>query len=957
MTASQAAAVAKEDRVEQVELWQGFSQAHIADDCPSTSAFHGEASTMGDAKVRKPYTITKQRERWTEEEHQKFMDALKLYGRAWRRIEEHVGTKTAVQIRSHAQKFFSKLEREASSGVSTELSDIHIPPPRPKRKPTHPYPRKANVLFSSISSTDRECTSSLTTPSAPFVIAVGPSSVDLCLKATPSQVVPERQLPQLTSTGFEFSRECGRHVDDMQSTWNVPQISKTVALDSTMEDAALSSCRKRSNEAVEHDDCLIDVKVESLKKVPMTKSDEPAFSIEGTRPAHQFGGESMNDENIPLQKYGQKLLTAVHELVSPFHPPIQPESTDLSPNAPLDHFTAGNTLLNSQSPTQAVSLNGMYASPSIVTHAGWGHSFTPWQLMHVAPYDDPTVVATAAAAAATAAIWPGHAFGAPLHLPIRPSFNFEGPNIPVSTNGAAAAAAAAAASFAAASTWWALNGAIAHAITVPEMRVRALNGAVAHALNVPEMIVRANPAVYPDAIAGLQPECIHLSHEFNGGDHASKSPSFEQEDSTVNASQEADIHFSPPKLNDTTFVVRDQENHNPPELQDSTIIEECSRPSFGTSEVECVKKQKEVRDQKKPSNNSTMGGISCSGSKGVKKQYAIDGSSFLCCKELESESENSGGVTLCVLGASNNPSRTCVVQEGERCPSCNSPECRSRPSRVPAAQSALEQCGEDHQLNKGESTSVLDNLSKTFPLSVMCNVPQEHPVSALQVQDDKLISQGAKDGPVICKEEGASESIPSHARREVNKEVSSLRSRQTECISSCGLVDAKKSPADAPADRVSDIRYHACQSPETNSMQAHTSKCHLKEDCNVDSLQKVDIYVCEKVWEWEGKPSGIPAATPGEVETIQSTCVGNKQDSERAEETGSQINVSLVNEREHQIHDFKAHGIFPSAASNAGSNRYSGLGFVPYRRSSTDAGAISTLKSRGLCIEEKQSSY
>ncbi|KAD7117744.1 hypothetical protein E3N88_05012 [Mikania micrantha] len=96
-------------------------------------------------KIRKPYTITKQRERWTEEEHKKFLEALKLHGRAWRRIEEHVGTKSAVQIRSHAQKFFSKVVRESTSRDVNELKPIEIPPPRPKRKPLHPYPRKLSA--------------------------------------------------------------------------------------------------------------------------------------------------------------------------------------------------------------------------------------------------------------------------------------------------------------------------------------------------------------------------------------------------------------------------------------------------------------------------------------------------------------------------------------------------------------------------------------------------------------------------------------------------------------------------------------------------------------------------------------------------------------------------------------------------------------------------------------------
>eukprot|EP00878_Enallax_costatus_P018553 GHUV01019535.1.p1 GENE.GHUV01019535.1~~GHUV01019535.1.p1 ORF type:complete len:342 (+),score=118.51 GHUV01019535.1:138-1163(+) len=107
-------------------------------------------------KARKPYTITKQRERWSEEEHLRFVEALRLHGRAWRKIEEHIGTKTAVQIRSHAQKFFNKLEKKKEAGETVEKEeDLTIPPPRPKRKPAKPYPRKDAFSASGVTDTSQ----------------------------------------------------------------------------------------------------------------------------------------------------------------------------------------------------------------------------------------------------------------------------------------------------------------------------------------------------------------------------------------------------------------------------------------------------------------------------------------------------------------------------------------------------------------------------------------------------------------------------------------------------------------------------------------------------------------------------------------------------------------------------------------------------------------------------------
>lgn len=102
----------------------------------SSASVSASASEDSAKKIRKPYTITKSRESWSEQEHDKFLEALQLFDRDWKKIEAFVGSKTVIQIRSHAQKYFLKVQKNGTRE--------HVPPPRPKRKASHPYPQKAS---------------------------------------------------------------------------------------------------------------------------------------------------------------------------------------------------------------------------------------------------------------------------------------------------------------------------------------------------------------------------------------------------------------------------------------------------------------------------------------------------------------------------------------------------------------------------------------------------------------------------------------------------------------------------------------------------------------------------------------------------------------------------------------------------------------------------------------------
>jgi len=56
--------------------------------------------------------------RWTQEEHQAFLEGLTECGREWKKVALRIPTRTSAQIRSHAQKYFAKLQRDQESSVT-----------------------------------------------------------------------------------------------------------------------------------------------------------------------------------------------------------------------------------------------------------------------------------------------------------------------------------------------------------------------------------------------------------------------------------------------------------------------------------------------------------------------------------------------------------------------------------------------------------------------------------------------------------------------------------------------------------------------------------------------------------------------------------------------------------------------------------------------------------------------
>ncbi|EJK60893.1 hypothetical protein THAOC_18691 [Thalassiosira oceanica] len=83
--------------------------------------------------------------RWTAEEHRLFLQGLERHGKGWKKIATLIKSRTVVQIRTHAQKYFQKLAKARQSGavdghaaLGVSTAEAHDGPPGSGRGGTCP---------------------------------------------------------------------------------------------------------------------------------------------------------------------------------------------------------------------------------------------------------------------------------------------------------------------------------------------------------------------------------------------------------------------------------------------------------------------------------------------------------------------------------------------------------------------------------------------------------------------------------------------------------------------------------------------------------------------------------------------------------------------------------------------------------------------------------------------------
>lgn len=133
-TAATAAAAAAASNTSQMVTRGGPAQSQSA--APAVALRTTTATSTTKSKKKKPAAVTltatssssdkgaqgENTGRWTAEEHRLFLQGLEQHGKGWKKIASLIKSRTVVQIRTHAQKYFQKLAKARQNGEEGDVT-------------------------------------------------------------------------------------------------------------------------------------------------------------------------------------------------------------------------------------------------------------------------------------------------------------------------------------------------------------------------------------------------------------------------------------------------------------------------------------------------------------------------------------------------------------------------------------------------------------------------------------------------------------------------------------------------------------------------------------------------------------------------------------------------------------------------------------------------------------------
>lgn len=80
----------------------------------SQKAINLDAAKLSEPKKQLEVMKTRSQGKWTDDEHQRFVEAVKKYGKDYKQIVKHVGTRIYSSVATHAYNFKKEIKADPS---------------------------------------------------------------------------------------------------------------------------------------------------------------------------------------------------------------------------------------------------------------------------------------------------------------------------------------------------------------------------------------------------------------------------------------------------------------------------------------------------------------------------------------------------------------------------------------------------------------------------------------------------------------------------------------------------------------------------------------------------------------------------------------------------------------------------------------------------------------------------